>query len=267
MFWDVTDREQAQAELARAEADTEVAHRVQQKFFPAVRCPLVRAAAARGFDIGGASYPLEAVGGDYYDYFRLDEDRLAVAIGDVSGHGSGPALLMAIARAYLRASARADAMPGDVLERVNRLLANDVEGDRYITLLLAWLDMRTRSLVYASAGHATGFVLDAGGAVKHRLESTAVPLGIAALELFPTAGPIELESGDLVLLLTDGVTDSRDPDRVAFDEEHALNIVRFYRRSGARQIAVNLHHAARAFAQNHPQLDDSTAVIIKVLGQ
>jgi PAS domain S-box-containing protein len=261
---DVTDRRNAQQEQARRAADVSVAHKVQQKLFPAANSPLLHEAAQRGFDIGGASFPVDEVGGDYYDYFRLDEHRLAVAIGDVSGHGVGPALLMASARAYLHAHARAEDSPGDVLALINRLLINDMEGDRYITLLLARLDMQRCSLVYASAGHATGYILDAHGEVKHHLDSTGVPLGICAAETFPTSAEIRLASGDILVLLTDGIVEAPDPHRHTFTPGRVLDLVRVYRQASARAIAGNLFHSVRAFAQNHPQLDDITATVIKI---
>jgi sigma-B regulation protein RsbU (phosphoserine phosphatase) len=187
-----------------------------------------------------------------------------VAIGDVSGHGVGPALLMASARAYLHAHARADDSPGDVLALTNRLLMGDMEGDRYITLLLARLDMQRRSFVYTSAGHATGYVLDEHGEVKHHLDSTSVPLGISATETFPTSDEIRLASGDILVLLTDGIVEARDPQRHSFTPGRVLDLVRVYRQASARAIAANLFHAVRAFAQNDPQIDDITATVIKI---
>src|SRR5262249_34390860 len=155
----------------------------------------------------------------------------------------GAALLMAVARAYLRACAGSCSQVGTILERVNTLLLPDVEGDRYITLVLASVDPRRRTLVYASAGHATGYVLDGAGRVKRALDSTAVPLGIVPEVRVPTGGPVALEPGDLVLFLTDGVADARDPQGQAFGHQRALDLVRVYRRASAAQVVENLYHA------------------------
>jgi sigma-B regulation protein RsbU (phosphoserine phosphatase) len=129
--------------------------------------------------------------------------------------------------------------------------------------LLARLDMQRRSFVYASAGHAAGYILDADGEVKHRLDSTAVPLGICSTERFPTSEEIRLAAGDILVLLTDGIVEAPDPMRHTFTPGRVLDLVRVYRTAGARAIASNLFHAVRAFAQNHPQLDDITALVIK----
>ena len=267
IYWDITDRKRAEEELAHASAEFRVARRIQQKLFPTCT-PRVAgmdiSSATFVFDIGGASYPAEAIGGDYYDYVPLTDGSLGVAIGDVSGHGVGPALMMAEVRAYLRAFAHMSDEPGAILGLVNRVILPDIEGDRFITLLLARLDPAGRTFVYASAGHPTGYILNAAGEVKQALPSTAIPLGIMPECGFPSSTPIPLETGDLILFLTDGIVEARSPDGAIFGTRRTIDLVRCYRHSPARQIVENLYHAVRAYAQNQPQYDDITATVIKV---
>ncbi len=267
IFWDITDRKRDEEELARTAAEFHVARRIQQKLFPTAT-PQVAGmdigGASFGFDISGASYPAEAIGGDYYDYLALRDGCLGIAIGDVSGHGVGPALLMAEVRAYLRAIAHTNPDPGEILRLVNRVILPDIEGDRFITLLLARLEPRSRSFTYASAGHSTGYIFSADGAVKQSLPSTGIPLGIMADCDFLDTEPIHLDSGDLVLFLTDGIVEARAPDGVIFGTQRTIDLVRVYRRSPARAIVENLYYAVRAYAQNQPQYDDITATVIKV---
>ena len=148
------------------------AREIQQRLFPA--SPPKRA----GFDIFGASFPVDVMGGDYFDYFPVQEETLGIAIGDVCGHGFGPSLLMAATRAYLRALMLTEATVGTILTLANRALAADVSEGRFVTLLLARLDPRTGSFVYANAGHPPGYVLASSGEVKAELESTGCPLGL-----------------------------------------------------------------------------------------
>src|SRR5581483_10317530 len=129
-----------------------LARQIQQKLFPAPALPLP------GFDVSGVSHPAEATGGDYFDYLPLPDGSLGVVIGDVSGHGFGPALLMAELRAYLRAFLLSRADVGEIVGLLNRALADDAPEGYFATLLLARLDPATRSLVYASAGHSPGYV-------------------------------------------------------------------------------------------------------------
>src|SRR5437764_8067564 len=108
IYWDITARKLAEAELGRTATEFRVARRIQQRLFPTATPALPGldiAVASYGFDIGGASYPAEAIGGDYYDFIPLPDGGLGLAIRDVNDHGVGPALLMAVIRACLRAFA------------------------------------------------------------------------------------------------------------------------------------------------------------------
>jgi PAS domain S-box-containing protein len=267
IFWDVTDRMRAEGELARTQVEFRLARSIQQKLFPSSTPHLPGfdiAVGTFGFDIGGASFPAEAIGGDYYDFIPLLDGSLAIAIGDVSGHGVGPALLMAEVRALLRAFAQTQTDVSTILGLVNRVLVPDIEGDRFITLLLAKLDLRSRTLVYTSAGHATAYLLDLAGRLKQTLPSTSIPLGIHADAEFPASAVIPLQRGDLVLLVTDGVVEARSPDGIAFGAQRTFDLVRVYREGTAHQIVDNLYHGVRAFSRDQPQYDDITATVIKV---
>jgi sigma-B regulation protein RsbU (phosphoserine phosphatase) len=234
-----------------------VARAVQQSLFPT-------APRLVGFDLAGVCYPCEATGGDYFDFIPLRDGCVGIVIGDVCGHGFGSALLMASTRAYLRALARTYTDLSELLTVANRILAEDIGEDRFVTLSFAVLDPRKRSLVYASAGHPTGYVLDAAGGVKAWLESTSPPLGLLPDNDFPASGVLTLDPGDLVLFLTDGVTEAQAPDGTPFRCERALDIIRVYHRDSAQQIVTNLYHAVRAFSHNRPPRDDITAVVTKV---
>ncbi len=269
LYWDVTAHKRAEAEAGRAAAEFGVARRIQQRLFPRTvpRPPgMDIAVASFGFDIGGASYPADAIGGDYYDFVSLPGGGLGVAIGDVSGHGVGPALLMAEVRAFFRAFAQTEPDIGAILGLMNPLLASDIEDDRFVTLLLARLDPFHRRFSYASAGHPPGFLLDEAGQVRRALGSTGTPLGVFPEATFPSVGDIELAPGDLVFLVTDGVMDARAPDGTRFGVQRTLDLVRSCRREEARVIVENLYYAVRAFGHNLPQYDDITATVIKVTG-
>ena len=249
-------RRDAEHAQRATEEEFRAARRIQQNLFPKVG-PTVP-----GFDVGGASVPAVSTGGDYYDYFPLCDGTLGVVIGDVSGHGMGPALLMASTRAYLHALALTQTDPSAMLALVNQALVDDTE-DQFITLVLARLDPEQRRLTYANAGHTPGYVLAPDGRVKARLDSTGKPLGILPGEVFPCSDPVALEPGEIVVFLTDGVVEARAPDDAVFGVDRALGIVRLYRCESASRIVENLLHAVRAFARDRPPLDDVSAVVIK----
>jgi serine phosphatase RsbU (regulator of sigma subunit) len=249
-------QERWQAERLREELRQ--ARQVQQRLFPAQPPPLT------GFDISGASCPADAMGGDYFDYIPMMDGGLGVVIGDVSGHGLGPALLMAATRAYLRALLLTHQDVGAVVTLLNSALAADTD-DRFATLLLAHLDPRSRCFTYVSAGHMTGYVLDPSGVVRVPLPATQVPLGIVPEAAYAAAPALTLEPGELLLLLTDGLVEAHTADQTLFGSEQLLELVRANHGRPARQILETLFAAVRSFCGNTGPLDDMTAIVIKVL--
>jgi sigma-B regulation protein RsbU (phosphoserine phosphatase) len=118
--------------------------------------------------------------------------------------------------------------------------------------------------VYANAGHPAGYVLDRSGAVKARLESLDSPLGTFSEHVLTSSAPLPLEPGELVLLLTNGFLEACSPDGTPFGTDRALAVVRANRLRSARDIVAALYQEVRTFSGNRPQLDDITAVVIKV---
>jgi sigma-B regulation protein RsbU (phosphoserine phosphatase) len=243
--------QQFQMSLARA---------VQQQFY-GMPPPRIE-----GFDIAGAAFPADATGGDYFDFIPLPGDCLGITIGDVSGHGIGSALLMVELRAYLRAYAPNSSNGGELFSSINNALVSDLEQGRYATLIFCRLHSASRTLLYASAGHTPGFILDSSGAVKRTLDSMDIPLGIFADRLFVCSDAIVLEPGDILALLTDGIIDAERPDQTSFGVERALEFIRVHRKDSARDIVEGLYRAVREFSNGLPQIDDITAVICKIAG-
>jgi sigma-B regulation protein RsbU (phosphoserine phosphatase) len=255
MFWDVTvnrwaEEQKAQLHLARL---------TQQNLLP-------KPPEVAHFDIGGACLPAEATGGDYFDYIPLRDGSIGIIIAEVSGHGFGPALLAAVTHACLRTLAltQADIDIAAMLSTANRLLYGDTTDEQFVTLVLVRLDPQARCMYYSSAGHPTGYILNAAGEVKTRLASTSAPLGLGPAGAFPVAAPIALAPGDLVLLISDGVRESMSPDKALFGDDRTLDVVRAHRQHGAQAIADVLCHTARAFRGTAPQSDDITAVVIRL---
>jgi sigma-B regulation protein RsbU (phosphoserine phosphatase) len=255
---DITERKRAEKELRETKEQFRVAREIQQRLFPK------SAPALPGFDIAGGSYPAEATGGDYFDYLPMLHDRLGIVVGDVTGHGVGPALLMAETRAYLRVLAGRREDAGEILTRANGVLAEDVGNERFVTLFLARLDPKNRGLAYASAGHPTGYILDSEGQVKKTLPRTGVPLGMRPDTQYQSSGELVLDPGDLVLLVTDGIEESMSADNTIFGMERVLEVVRLNRTKPAASIVTALYQAVRQFSQNSPQTDDVTAIVLKV---
>jgi len=249
-------RQRLEAERLREEM--RIARQIQQKLFPVAPLPL------HGFDVSGASHPAEATGGDYFDYVPMRDGSLGIVIGDVSGHGYGPALLMAQTRAYLRAFLLTHTDIREIIALVNRALADDTPDGRFTTLLFVRIDLATRTLQYVSAGHTTSYLLGASGEVKAELFSTGMPLGIVADGDYDATPSLTMDPGDLLLLVTDGVEEAHDEAETLLGVERTLKVVRAYRDRPAREVVAQLFQAVRGFCKGKAQLDDMTAVVVKV---
>jgi PAS domain S-box-containing protein len=257
-FRDVTERKRAEKELKENQEQFRVAHEIQQHLFPK------KPPGLPGFDIAGHSNPAEATGGDYFDYVPMPDGRMGMVIGDVTGHGVGPALLMAETRAYLRVLAKTREHVGEILTRANIVLAEDVGYERFVTLILVQLDAATKTLTYANAGHPAGYILGETGEVKTLLKRTGMPLGLRPDTTYSAAAPIPLAAGDIILLLTDGFEEAVSPDDRVFGIDRVLQVVREHRKQSAQQIVKFLYEALDDFSDHTPPSDDLTVVVIKV---
>jgi sigma-B regulation protein RsbU (phosphoserine phosphatase) len=255
---DVTERKRAAAERRNREVQLIAAQRIQQHLLPKAPPSLP------GFDIAGALYPMEFAAGDHFDYLTMADGSVGIVVGDVAGHGFASALLMASTRALLRSHVQNGSDAGQILQRTNGVLCREMEVDRFVTMIFARLDPQQRSLSYASAGHPTGHVIGPSGKAKSCLESTSLPLGVLAETEFPTIGPVPLDDGDVVLMLTDGALDVPSPAGDAFGPERAIAVVHENRSRPAREIVDNLYRAIRDFGDHQPPVDDVTLVVIKV---
>ncbi len=255
---DVTERRRVEKALRDNEAQLVAARRIQQHFLPR------GSPSIPGYDIAGASYPAEFTAGDHFDYLPMAGSTMGILIGDVSGHGFGPALLTVALHNHLRALIEHHDELAEILGDANRLLAEEMEQEHFITLLMGQLDPRARTFRYINAGHPSGYLLDASGRVKAYLDSSVLPLGILPELDFPPAESVALEPGDLLVLITDGVLEAQAADGTYFGQERTLQTVRANRHRPAREILDALYHDVRDFSKDDKILDDVTAVVLKV---
>ena len=216
-----------------------------------------------GWDFAGLVLPAEATCGDYYDFIEMGNGHVGLAIGDVCGHGLGPALVMSEVRALLRSGAAETSDVAELLRRVNATLIADLEDDNFVTLMMATIETSAHRLEWVNAGHPSGYVLAADGSLKAELESQTVPLGILPELGIDHPEGIDLERGDLILLLTDGVTERGEQDAQGFGPEGALAKLRELRDRPAAEIASGLVDAVQNFSEE-PQADDVTLIVVRV---
>lgn len=257
---DLTERNRTAESLRVNEVELLAAQEIQRHLLP--KAP----PAIPGYDVAAALYAAEFAAGDHFDYLKMPDGSLGLVVGDVSGHGFAPALLMAATETALRVLVQVHGDISHILRLANQFLFDELEESRFVTVFFGVLDPASRILRYSSAGHPPGFVLDSGGGLKASLESTSVPLGILRKAEFPTAAPVSLDPGDIVLLVTDGVLEAMAPDGSDFGNERALEVVRRNRDRSAREIVELLCRAVRDHAGREKLADDITALVVKVEG-
>jgi sigma-B regulation protein RsbU (phosphoserine phosphatase) len=220
-----------------------------------------------GIELAGHSTPADETGGDYFDFFDLrpfGDERLAIAVGDVVGHGVAAALLMATARANLRARARplGDLQP--LFEGLNRLLAEDVRQGQFMTMLFLVYDPARRTARWINAGHHPPFHLEkVRGTVSER-SSRNVPLGILPEWDFEPSEEIEFGPGDVLLLGTDGVWEAVNPQGEQFGSRRVARILQENAGRSAEEILAALLGELEIFRDGVPFHDDVTVVVLRV---
>jgi PAS domain S-box-containing protein len=261
---DITEKRRNEVELRATEEQMRAAREIQQRLFPK-HSPTVP-----GYDIAGMSVPADATGGDYYDFLPMMDGMIGLVVADVSGHGLGPSLLMMETRALLRVVARNRVDPGEILARANRVIAEDTDGQNYVTALLVRLNPLNGELVHASAGHPAALVVNKEGEIKAQLKRTGGPLGFAGRPAAVSSAPIRLEPGDVLVLYTDGIKEARpgapgaDPDE-EFGASRMVDIVRTHRGMTSRELIRELCQAAVAYSAPAALEDDLTLLVVKAL--
>jgi serine phosphatase RsbU (regulator of sigma subunit) len=213
------------------------------------------------FEIRARMRPAREVGGDFYDYFMLDADRLAVVIGDVCGKGMPASLFMAVAVTVLRTAAREEIDAAAVIARANSLLCRDNAASLFATAFLGVLDLRSGALDYCNCGHNAPAHLLASGEIR-RLGATGLPLALYA-DRPAAAAKIMLDSGDSLILFTDGVTEAVNLAQEEFGEFLLIENLLASRDAATSEVVSRLFAAVDAFAQEEEQADDITCVVIK----
>ncbi len=246
--------------LAALEQELEIARALQSSFLPA---PLP---AEETFDLSGLMRPAREVGGDFYDFFRLGEDKLAVVVADVSGKGIPAAFFMAITRTQLRAAALDAASPAAAVARANQVLAADNEQMMFVTVFYGVLDLSTGVLAYANAGHNPPLIARSDGAVE-RLPPLGDPAVAVIEDIDYEEATVRLHRGDALFLYTDGVTEAFDPAGTAFGEER-LEALLAGLDPGVSMAALDrrVYEAVKAFEDGADQADDITCVALRWRG-
>jgi sigma-B regulation protein RsbU (phosphoserine phosphatase) len=235
-----------------------IAREIQQRLLPAA------APFLQGFEIAGRTCYCDETGGDYFDYITIDKRRMALVVGDVTGHGIGPTLLMTAARSVLRSQTTPDLQDaGELLAELNRHLEQDTADNLFMTLFYGILDAERRTFSWVSAGHGPAFHYHKSSRQFEELASTGIPLGIFADASFGCSGPNLVKTGDILLIGTDGIWESRAADGQMFGVERMQEVVENAKSGSAEEILSAVFAAVNSFRGELALEDDVTLLVIK----
>ncbi len=242
--------------LRRMNEEVELASQIQVGLLPKEQ-PQVP-----GYDIAGRSIPAQVVGGDYFDFIPVDDHRMALCLGDVSGKGLPAALLMANLQATLRGQTLTLDSAQGCIQRCNKLLYRSTSSEKFVTLFYGILDRDRHVLSFTNAGHENPFLFSGGGAA--RLAEGGVVLSI--LEEFPYAeASVPFRPGDLLVIYSDGITEAVNPAQELFGEARLAAVLEEHRHASAQELIDRIIGAVRAYAGPASQADDMTLVVVKRL--
>lgn len=251
----INQREQEQRRRLSHEID--VAAEIQRKILHAVPSSVGR------HRLAAFNKPAKVVGGDFYDYYRLDRHSYSLLVADISGKGIPAALFMGLALNVVRAERRVESSPAELLRNANRYIHQDSENGMFVTLFYAVVDSRESVIRYASAGHNDQFLLCSGSGEVKALNARGRALGLAPDQKFEERS-VTYEKGDMLLLFTDGVTECFGGDRldISEGEKELLRIAREHLTAGPEKMMTRLKHRLEE-AVNPEFADDVTVVAVQ----
>ena len=237
----------------------EMARVVQMSTLPATM------PSVQGYDVYGTFKPADLTGGDTFDLALLDQGLLVV-LGDATGHGIAPALHVTQMHAMLRMAFRMGANLETAFTQVNNQLANTLPDDRFITAFIGLLDAAAHRMRFHSGGQAPILHFQAASGTCARHNPTSFPLAAMPLSKLRPAVTLEMEPGDILILLSDGIYEYHDAKQEQFGEQRVADIVQTHHGRSAAELSAILLDAVNAFANGAPQEDDITVVLVKRAG-
>jgi serine phosphatase RsbU (regulator of sigma subunit) len=246
---------EVQQEKKRLVEELAVASEIQLRLHPATPPPIP------GYDLIGMSFPCFEVGGDYYDFIEKRDGRFVIALGDVSGKGTGAALLMSSLHAAVRAQTTTRLSASEVVSEINNYIYDNTPTNRYVTLFYSELDARSHHLIYINAGHNPPLLARASGEVT-RLDVGGFPVGITPDGEY-REGWVQFEPGDVLVIYSDGVTESVNEQEEEFGEPLLIEVVQKHRGRTAAGLRDRIDEALTRFVGKAKTVDDLTLVIVK----
>ena len=249
----IEDLTHATAEKERLGAELNVAKQIQAEMLPRVFPPFEN---HKEIELYASMEPAKEVGGDFYDFYMLDDDHFAVVVGDVSGKGVPAALFMVITKTLLKDTAAYEHDPAKVFEHVNSILCEGNETGLFVTCWLGILTLSTGELKFANAGHNSP-IISQNGEIKYL---TSKPnLMLAGMTGIPyTTHSTKIQKDDRLLIYTDGVTEATNSQNELYGEDRLLEVIKTVKDKAPREVVENVRQDINKFVKEVPQFDDIT---------
>jgi sigma-B regulation protein RsbU (phosphoserine phosphatase) len=243
-------------EKQKMEEELNLAKKIQQGLLPS------EIPAPHGYELAALNIPSRQVGGDYFDIIKISEQLYGIAIADVSGKGAGAALLMANLQASLRALVNTQISISEMVLKINQLVYQNTDLDKFITFFYGQLDTKNNMFTYCNAGHNPPYHIKKDNKL-HELSVGGLILGMMPDVVFETAS-ISLEQGDSIVMYTDGVTEALNDKEEEFGEERLENLIKKNSKFSSEQMLNKIVTDVQSFSENVSQYDDITLVLLKV---
>ena len=247
-----------QVEQERMVKELEIARNIQKSLLPD-STPVLE-----GAEVTAMSLPAKEVGGDFYDFIPAAGQRLGLVIADVSGKGVPAALFMALSRALMHANSLNDPSVSNAVIQTNGHILDCAASGMFVTLFYAILDTHHHTLRYVSAGHNPPMLYKYATGDVHLLEADGIALGVLD-EIELEEKEVSIEAGDVIVLYTDGVTESINPNNEEFGEERLLQLIKKYHRLSANALTGKIQEVVMEFIEDEPQFDDFTLMTVKIV--
>lgn len=243
-------------EKQKLEEELEFAREIQQNLLPS------QIPATNNFDIAAINLPSKQVGGDYFDIINVDEGKYIIAIADVSGKGIPASLLMANMQAFLQVISKQNIDIATATSLINDLITQNTSDGRFITFFWGLLDDNEKKLTYVNAGHNPPFLIRQNQVI--RLSEGGIILGVMKTIMPYNSNSLNLESGDKIILFTDGVSEAMNPYSEEFSESRLEKIAVNSAAFSSIETINHIRKEIESFVQGAPQSDDLTLMVIKV---
>ncbi|MBD3290994.1 SpoIIE family protein phosphatase, partial [candidate division KSB1 bacterium] len=249
-------------ERERIKKELEIARKVQLSFLPneVPRYP--------GIEVSTVCIPANEVGGDYFDFIDLGDDKFGVVIGDVSGKGIPAAFHMTLTKGFLKAQVKESYSPRDVLVKMNELFYENVRRGNFISMIYGVFDLKDQSFTFSRAGHNPVIIRSDQKQKIEQLCPKGIALGLekgAVFGRFIEEMQIKISKNDMFVLYTDGVSEAMNDDKIEFGEDRLENIVKANSYLSAKEMIELIQQKIRDFVGNTAQHDDMTMIIVKIL--